>query len=121
MTDELETQAKDELQYLIGDWYWDKKSYEFARDMGVFILGFIDHLRNQKLSESTRRRHESNCELIGKLVSDYGHHKKFKPDIFLCEPDHIIEFKRKVSDTNYMVESYKSTWRKITKYISAKQ
>ena len=121
MTDELETQAKDELQYLIGDWYWDKKSYAFARDMGVFILGFIDHLRNQKLSESTRRRHESNCELIGKLVSDYGHHKKFTQDIFLCEPDYIIEFKRKVSDTNYMVESYKSTWRKITKYISSKQ
>jgi len=118
MNHEVKIQEEEDLEYLIEDWYWDKKSYKFARSMGIFMLGFFVYLRRLKLSESTIRKHESNCELIGKLISDYGFHKTFTPDIFSGEPDHLIEFKRKISNTKYMVESYKATWRKLAKYSS---
>ncbi len=109
---------EEDLEYLIEDWHWDKKSHEFARKMGLFMLEFFDHLENQNLSESTRRKHKSNCSLIGKFVSDYGYYDEFTPEILTGTPDYIREFKRKVMNTNYMVESYKTTWRKLAKYAS---
>lgn len=109
---------KEALEYLIEDWHWDKKSHEFARKMGLFMLGFFEHLENQNLSGSTRRKHERNCSLIGKFVADYGYHDEFTPKILTSKPGYISEFKRKVMNTNSMVESYKTTWRKLAKYAS---
>jgi hypothetical protein len=109
-----------EFEYFIEDWHWDKKSHEFARQMALFMFGFFKYLENQNLSESTRRKHESNCSLIGKFVADYGYYEKFTPEAFIGDPDYIREFKRKVSNSKYMVESYKTTWRKLAKYASSR-
>ena len=109
---------KEDLEYLIEDWHWDKKSHEFACKMGHFLLEFFRHLKSQGLSESTIRKHESNCSLIGKFVADYGYHDEFTPEILTGKPGYISEFKRKVMDSNYMVESYKTTWRKLANYAT---
>ena len=61
---------EEHLEYFIQDWHWDKKSHEFARKMALFMFGFFEYLKSQKLSESTRRKHESNCQLIGKFVAE---------------------------------------------------
>ena len=50
---------EEDLEYFIQDWHWDKKAQEFARKMAFFMFGFFEYLKGQKLSESTRRKHES--------------------------------------------------------------
>lgn len=112
-------ESEKELEYFTEDWHWDKKSHEFARKMALFMFGFFKYLKSQNLSEPTQRKHESNCSLIGKFVADYGYYDEFTPEVFLGEPDYISEFKRKVWNSKYMVESYKTTWRKLAKYASS--
>jgi hypothetical protein len=33
------------------------------------------------------------------------------------KPSFLVEFKRKVSDSRYAVDSYKATWRKLARYV----
>ena len=110
---------EEDLEYFIKDWHWDKKSHEFACRMAHFMFGFFEYLKSQKLSESTQRKHESNCELIGKFVADYGNYNEFTPEILTGEPDYVNQFKRKVWNSHYMVQSYKATWRKLAKYAKS--
>lgn len=112
----MNTEFEEDLEYFIQDWHWDKRSHEFARKMAIFMFGFFEYLKSEKLSEATRRKHESNCQLIGKFIADYGYHDEFRPEILTGQPDYINEFKRKVWNTPYMVQSYKTTWRKLAKY-----
>lgn len=105
------------MESLINDWYWDKKSHEFARQVGLFLLQFIDSLEEAGLSEKTISKHIDNCWSIGWLECGYGYHKSFSPPIFLVGPSYEYEFQRKVSDSKYAVDSYKGTWRKLKKYI----
>ena len=106
------------VEAYIKDWNWDAASHEFALQMGAFLLQFIDHLRSSGLSQETIRKHESNCWLIGAFECDYGYHDAFTPAVFLGGgPAFLYEFKRKVSDSQYAVASYKSTWRKIERYV----
>lgn len=107
------------VEKYIKDWNWDEASHEFALQMGAFLLQFLDHLRSSGLSQETLRKHESNCWLIGSFKCDYGYHDAFTPAIFLDGPGFIYEFKRKVSDSQYAIASYESTWRKIEKYVRA--
>jgi len=110
---------EEDLEYFIEDWHWDNKSHEFARRMALFMFGFIEYLKSQRLSESTQHKHESNCALIGKFVADYGYYNEFTPEILMGEPDYVNEFKRKISNSHYMVQSYKTTWRKLAKYVKS--
>jgi hypothetical protein len=111
-------EAEDpEVEAYIADWHWDEKSHEFARQMGKFLFQFLDSLDDSHLSEQTIRKHESNCWCIGWLESSYGYHDTFSPTIFLSSPNFDIEFKRKVSDSKYALNSYAATWRKLEKYI----
>ncbi len=112
----IDKEFEEDLEYFIEDWHWDKKSHEFARKMGRFMFGFFEYLRNQNLSEATQRKHESNCQIIGKLIADYGFDDEFTPEILTGDPDYVNEFKRKFWDSNYMIQSYKTTWRKLAKY-----
>lgn len=112
----MNTEFEEDLEYFIQDWHWDKKSHEFARKMALLMFGFFEYMKSEKLSESTRRKHESNCQLIGKFIADYGYYDEFRPEILTGQPDYINEFKRKVWNTQYMVQSYKTTWRKLAKY-----
>lgn len=112
------TQTEDpELEAYIADWYGDEKSHEFARQVGKFLFQFLDSLDDSNLSEQTIRKHESNCWCIGWLECGYGYHDTFSPAIFLGGPNFDIEFKRKVSDSKYAINSYKATWRKLEKYV----
>jgi hypothetical protein len=106
-----------ELEAYIADWHWDEKSHEFAQQMGKFLFQFLDSLDESNLSEQTIRKHESNCWCIGWLESGYGYHDTFSPAIFLGGPNFDIEFKRKVSDSKYSINSYEATWRRLEKYI----
>ena len=106
------------VETYIKDWNWDADSHEFALQMGAFLLQFIDHLRSSGLSQATIRKHEANSNLIGAFECDYGDHDAFTPAIFLRDgPSFLYEFQRKVSDSQYAVASYKSTWRKIERYV----
>ena len=107
------------LEAYIQDWHWDEASHEFARQMGTFLFQFIDHLESSGLSERALRKHASNCWLIGWLESNYGYHNSFVPDIFLGGPSFLTEFKRKVSDSHYAMNSFRATWRKLERYVLA--
>ncbi|NES83528.1 MAG: hypothetical protein F6K10_20140 [Moorea sp. SIO2B7] len=65
----------------------------------------FDYLEDKVLSERTLRKHYSNCALIGAFVAGYGYHEELSPEIFVCESDYLSEFKRKVSDSKYEIDS----------------
>jgi len=110
---------EEHLEDYIQDWHWDEKSRKFARNMALFIFEFFGYLKSQQLSESTRRKHESNCQLIGKFVADYGYYDKFSGEILTGKPEYVNIFRRKVADSKYMVESYMTTWRKLAAYAKS--
>ncbi len=118
MNESAKEKAKLRVDAYIKDWNWDAASHEFALQMGTFLLQFIDHLHSSGLSDETIRKHEGNSYLIGAFECDYGYHDDaFTPAIFLSGgPAFLYEFKRKVSASQYAIESYKATWRKIEKY-----
>ena len=109
----------DSLEDFIHDWYWNKPSHRFARQIGKFLLDFIEHIKNSGVSTETVNKHANNCWHIGKFECDYGSHKKFSPDILIGGEFHMYEFKRKVSDSKYSVNSYLATCRKLSKYVRA--
>lgn len=108
----------EEIEDFIEDWHWDKKSRTYARELCKFLFQFIDDLEQQGLSEKTIRKHLDNCWHIGILECQYGYRKTFSPgDAFYSpEADYEYEFKRKMGDSKYAINSYKSTWRKIYNY-----
>jgi hypothetical protein len=108
---------EQELEEYIEDWYWDGPSHEFARQVGLLLFQFMDYLETTALSERTLRKHESNCWVIGYLECQYGYHDSFSPQIFCGEPAFLYEFKRKFSDSQYAIASYKATWRKLARYV----
>jgi hypothetical protein len=107
---------EEALEEYIEDWHWDEPSHEFARQAGKFLFAFMDHLATTGLAESTLRKHESNCWVIGLLECQYGYHDTFSPQIFTGGPSFLYEFKRKFSDSKYAVTSYQATWRKLDRY-----
>lgn len=107
----------EELEEFIQDWHWDEASHEIARQMGAFLFQFLDHLEAGGISRQTMRKHESNCWCIGWLECDYGYHDSFTPAIFLGGPSYDYEFRRKVSDSKYALNSYRATWRKLERYV----
>jgi hypothetical protein len=114
------TPRKYEIERYIQDWYWDEKSYELAWESGVFLFTFMDYLKETGISDRTLSKHESNTWVIGNFTCQYGCHEKFSPDIFEYPPFHKIEFRRKVSDSSYALQSYESTCNKLAKYVREK-
>jgi hypothetical protein len=117
--DNLDAVTKNRLEALIQDWHWDKASHEFARQAGLFLFQFIAHLEQSGLVEQTLRKQISDCALIGYLTCQYGRYKQFSPAVFADGPAYVAEFRRKVSDSEYMVASYERTWRKLTRYVQS--
>ena len=105
------------VEQFIKQWSYDERSHEMARQMGRFLLQFLDYLVTTGLSEATLRRHRDNCWAIGKLECDYGYHDTFSPAIFLGEPAYLYDFKRKFAASKYAVTSYQATWRKLVKFV----
>jgi hypothetical protein len=116
----LTGEAATRLEAFIQDWHWDEASHEFAREAGTFLFKFIAELETAGLAEQTLRKHISNCQLVGLLTCQYGGYKTFSPSIFTQGPAYLYEFGRKVSDSNYMVASYQTTWRKLARYARSR-
>ena len=79
-----------------------------------FLFEFMDHLATTGLSESTLRKHESNCWAIGCLECQYGYHDTFSSQVFAAEPSFLYEFKRKWAFKNNFVfwcNTLTSRWR----------
>ena len=114
-------EEKNELEEFIHSWHYDKKSHRFALKLGLYLFQFIDELYCMKLADKTIRKHIDNCWIIGILECDYGDAKTFVAEkIFNTnEPPHEYEFSRKFSDSNYALNSYKTTWNKLCKYTKA--
>ncbi len=106
-----------DLESYIHEWYWDEESHAFARQLGQFLLDFMDGVARSGLSERTVKRHGRNSWLIGRFVCRYGYYETFSPDIFLSSPAYIGDFKRKVSPSPTALKAYMTTWRKITRYV----
>lgn len=106
------------LKAFIQDWHWDEKSHKFAQELGLYLFQFIDYLYEQELSVRTVQQHKNNCWCIGILECQYGYKDEFSPSAVFSGPDawHEYEFKRKMSDSKYALNSYRTTWRKLYKY-----
>ncbi len=109
----------DEVEKFISDWYWDEKSHEYARDLCLFLFEFIDDLKRQGLSEKTIRIHIDNCWVIGSFECQYGGRDKFSPEEVFCSEmaNYEYVFEIKVSESKYAIKSYRTTWRKIYRYV----
>jgi hypothetical protein len=55
---------ESQVESFIKDWNWDETSHEFARQMGAFLLQYMDHLSSSGLSQEMLRKHRS------KLLAD---------------------------------------------------
>jgi hypothetical protein len=117
--DNLDAATRSQLEAFIQDWHWNADSHEFARQAGLFLFQFITRLEQSGMAEQTLRKQISDSELIGYFTCQYGGFKQFSPAVFAHGPAHVAEFRRKVSDSDYMVASYERTWRKLTRYVGS--
>ncbi|MCX6082298.1 MAG: hypothetical protein NTW32_22450 [Chloroflexi bacterium] len=106
-----------ELEAFIDGWYWDEKTHDYARQVGEFLFEFLDDLDEYGLSDQTVVKHERNCWAIGWLEVRHGKHTTFSPDIFMGGPKFLQEYYQEISATQYSLSSYKTTWRKLEKYV----
>ena len=105
------------LEKYIEDWYWDEKSHKIAVEIGKYMLGFVEYLKNLPISDQVKNRHIRKAWFLGYIECVYGYHDKFSPEIFLFSGLNTVEFRHKVGKSKYMLESYKATWRKLKKYV----
>ena len=117
----MDETEKQELEGFIEDWHWDEQSHKFAQELGAYLFQFVDHLYEQGLTEKTVRKHIDNCWCIGILECNYGYRDEFSAAAVFGSPyaSYEIEFKRKMSDSNYAINSYRTTWRKLYKFTRA--
>mgnify|MGYP000380308074 CR=1 FL=1 len=115
----MEKGLKERIKKYVDDWHWDENSEKYAYDIGKFLFSFMDYLADQNLSEKTKRNHRNNVYCIGMFEARYGYNDKFYPKNLEDGPSFIYEFKRKVNNSKYAIQSYKSTWRKLDKYIKS--
>ncbi len=117
----MSNEENRELEDFIQDWHWDEKSHKFAQELGLYLFRFIDYLDEQGLSAKTVRKHTDNCWCIGILECQYGYKDEFSPDAVFDSPhaSYEYEFRRKMSDSKYAMNSYRSTWRKLYKYTES--
>lgn len=87
--------------------------------MGKFQFSFLNYLDDLELSEKTKRSHRNNIGLIANFDAGYGYNDEFRLESLADGPDYLYQFRRKVSDSKYAIQSYESTWRKLEKYIKS--
>jgi hypothetical protein len=106
-----------ELEVMIEHWYQDDPSHQFARQVGAFLLQFLNYLETTGRSEEVLRRHEGNVWWIGKLTCKYGGYETFSPSIFLGGPLYLKEYEEQASSSKGALTSYKTTWRRLEDYV----
>lgn len=110
---------KKEIEDYVIDWHWDKKSKKYAFDLGKLLFSFIAYIDDSNLSERVKGVHKRNVYLIGMLEAGYSYRDEFNVENLTDGPFYICEFERKVSDSKYAVQSYKSTWKKLDRFIKS--
>jgi hypothetical protein len=110
---------KKEIEEYVANWHWDNQSKQYAFDLGKFLFSFIEYLNDSNLSERVKKSHKNNLQLIGSLQASYGYVDEFNYEDLTNGPHYNYEFKRKVSDSEYAIKSYESTWRKLDKFIKS--
>jgi hypothetical protein len=107
----------EEIERMIEQWFWDEPSHAFARQVGAFLLDFLNDLEMTGVSRQTLRKYEQNCWLIGKFTCDYGGFKVFTPAIFQGGPRYLNEFRRKAGSSAGALTAYQATWRRLDRYV----
>ena len=110
-----------EIEEFIADWHWDKRSHEYAVNLCRYLFGFLDALEAKGLSRKTVTKHTDNCWLLGSFQCQYGFDKRFDAGKVFSSPEASFESEltRKVSDSDYAMQSYRSTWSKLYKYTKS--
>ena len=112
-------QLKKQIDDFVNDWHWDEDSKIYAFESGKFLFSFLRYLESKNLSERTIKKHENNIFFIGTFDASYGYHEVFSYKNFEDGPHNLYEYRRKVSDSKYAIQSYKATWKKLDKYINS--
>ncbi len=117
----MSIKEEKELEDFIEDWYYGEDMHEFAEALGRHLLGFIDYLQGQDISEKTKRKHTDNCWYIGYLECNFGYRDEFVPGEVFDRSDapYDYEFKRKFFSSRSAMTSYRSTWRRLHAYTRA--
>lgn len=115
----MKQNLKEEIEAFVQDWHWDEKSRVYAFEMGKFLFSFMDYLKDKGLSERVLNRHLDNVFFIGVFESGYGHNDTFEPENLADGPGYLHVYTRKVSDSEYAIQSWEATWRKLDKYIKS--
>lgn len=115
----MENSISKAIEAYIEDWDWDAESEKYAFDLGKFLFAFIKYLEAQDLSEKTKQNHINNVSLIGMFEISYGFNEEFEPSNLEDGPLFTYEFERKVNDSDYAIQSYNSTWRKLDTFIKS--
>jgi len=106
------------VEEYIKDWNWDEASHEFALQMGTFLLEFIDSLHTSGVSCETFRKHKGNCWLIGSFECVLWPSRRFHARRLSRWSRLFLRIQAQGKrDSKYAIASYKSTWRKIEKYV----
>ena len=109
-----------QIEKCIDDWYWDEESKIFAMELGKFLSAFCDYLETMDLSTRNLSNHQGNVYLIGMFSANYGYYDEFDPEMFESgEANFEYEFKRKVTDSPTAMSSYRSTWKRISKFMES--
>jgi hypothetical protein len=111
---------KYKLEKFITDWHWNEASHVFANELGTFLFGFLDYLSSE-VSDRSYRAHLGNVWHIGILTCQYGYYEKFSVDIIHKPPFFELEFSRKSSDSDYAINSYRSTCKRLYQYKVKKE
>jgi hypothetical protein len=107
------------LEAYISGWHFDNRSYALAREVGAFLMAFLDHQVEKDLSDRTLAPHAQNCWAIGKLVCRQRKYRHLSPDMWGGEPRFVAEFRRETNPSATALASYQRTWRKLSRYAES--
>ncbi|MDX9719673.1 MAG: hypothetical protein RBU37_02930 [Myxococcota bacterium] len=110
----------DAVENLIEDWYFDEKTYRYAKALGSVVQRFVASLEKQ-FSESTVHKHLDNCKHLGFLECRNTSRVRFSAQRFFLseEAPHEDLFIEKVSRSRYALDAYKATWKRLRQFALA--
>ena len=109
-----------QIEEFIDDWHWDEESKVFAMELGKFLSAFCDYLETMDLSVRNLKNQKENVYFIGMFTCGYGHYDEFDTEMFESgEASFEYEFGYKITDSPTALSSYRSTWKRISKFMKS--
>jgi hypothetical protein len=109
---------KEKIENYGKDYTWDEKSSVRAFELSKFLFAFLNYTE-ANFSEKTHRKHCGNVSLIVGFEMSYGLSEIFEPNDLAGGTKYLFQLKRKVSTSDYGIQSYNSTWRQLDKFIES--